>query len=245
MFQKCSPTRAFEDVADQIRRAIVTGELQPGERLPAQRQLADMFGVGRTTLLAALRILEKSGLIVIRPGAKGGAFVTVPSIEHMSEALDLFLVRQGSSLADLAEFRQAVEGANMVWAAQRATAAEIEAIEEQIGHLRRYHEGGEALWPAFVSAELQLHHSAAAMSHNSVSLAVLQAINTTVERSFALLPREHGGRIIGEWERLLEAVRHRRAEEAAAILKEHIAFFSHVLSQEAQRSGYTEFSLRP
>ena len=83
-------------MAEQIRQAIVSGELQPGDRLPAQRQLAETFGVGRTTLLASLRILEKSGLIVIRPGAKGGSYVTTPSIEQVGEALDLCLRRQGA-----------------------------------------------------------------------------------------------------------------------------------------------------
>jgi len=85
---KCISTRVFEHVAEQIRDAIVSGETHPGERLPAQRQLAETFGVGRTTLLAALRILEESGLVVIRPGARGSTFVTVPSIEQVSGALD-------------------------------------------------------------------------------------------------------------------------------------------------------------
>ena len=120
VFQKASPTRTFEEIADQIRAAIVEGRLQPGDRLPAGRELAQTFGVGRSTLLAALRVLEQSGLIVIRPGTKGGAFVTAPSLRQVSESLDLLLRREGASVEELAEFRVHLEGQCFYWAALRA-----------------------------------------------------------------------------------------------------------------------------
>lgn len=232
----------FEDVAEQIRRAIVSGQLPPGSRLPAQRHLAQTFGVGRTTLLAALRVLEQSGLIVVRPGAKGGAYVTVPSIEQVSGALDLFLQRQGTTLEELAEFRQEVEGSAVALAGQRATADEIASLAALVADLQRLNQEGEAVWPSLVSTELRLHRALVSLSHNTVSAAVLTAINATMERAFACLPYGHGDRIVADWSHIVAALGKGRFDDAEAALRQHIAFFNQTVIGQMQREGRRGFS---
>ncbi|WP_345636988.1 FadR/GntR family transcriptional regulator [Rugosimonospora acidiphila] len=77
-------------IVEQVRLLIRQGRLKPGDRLPSERDLCESFGVSRVTVREALRVLEAGGLVEIRVGARGGAFVTVPSTE-----------RVGASLADL------------------------------------------------------------------------------------------------------------------------------------------------
>ena len=74
-FAPIAPQRAFEDIAAQIRDLVAGGKLKPGDRLPAERDLSAKFNVSRNTLREALRALELSGMIELRKGASGGAFV--------------------------------------------------------------------------------------------------------------------------------------------------------------------------
>src|ERR671928_1717465 len=90
LFSRVGNGRLSEEISERIRAAIVEGRLRPGDRLPPERELTERFGVSRVSVRDALRILEASGLIEIRVGARGGAFVTSPSS-----------TRIGTGLADL------------------------------------------------------------------------------------------------------------------------------------------------
>src|SRR5438067_5676942 len=79
MFAPITFARASSAIADQIRAAIIGGQLKEGERLPPERSLAEQFAVSRVTVRDALRALEAMGLITVRVGARGGAFVTAPT----------------------------------------------------------------------------------------------------------------------------------------------------------------------
>src|ERR1700733_962449 len=70
--------KAGELVAEQLRRQIVTGELREGDPLPSENVLMERFGILRPTLREAFRILESEHIIVIKRGARGGAYVLVP-----------------------------------------------------------------------------------------------------------------------------------------------------------------------
>ena len=79
--------RAYEQVAAQLRELIATGHFAPGERLANEAILAREFGVSRPTIREALRLLAAQGLIRTAPGRGGGSYVTIPSIDHVSEFL--------------------------------------------------------------------------------------------------------------------------------------------------------------
>src|SRR4051795_5552455 len=128
-FAKAQRVRSFADVLEQLREAILAGRIRPGDRLPAERDLCAEFGVGRPTLREALRSLEAVGLIEVRPGKSGGSFAAAPSESTVGEALAALVNLRGASLEDLAEFRVDFEGENAAWAARRADAADITALE--------------------------------------------------------------------------------------------------------------------
>jgi DNA-binding transcriptional regulator YhcF (GntR family) len=89
LFSRVSMSRIPEIIVEQIRLLMRQGQLKPGDRLPTERDPCERFGVSRTTVREALRILESSGLVEIRPRAHGGVFVTAPSCEnaHRENAL--------------------------------------------------------------------------------------------------------------------------------------------------------------
>ena len=79
MFSKLSSGRSFDGVAREIRTLIQNGQLRDGDRLPAERDLAAQLGVGRGTVREALRGLENAGLVAMKNGVAGGAFMALVS----------------------------------------------------------------------------------------------------------------------------------------------------------------------
>src|SRR4051812_49660109 len=87
LFVPAQRVRSFDHIVGQIRDAISSGGIQPGERLPSERDLGVAFGVSRTTLREALRALEAQGVIEIRTGSRGGAFVAESGSDLLAGAV--------------------------------------------------------------------------------------------------------------------------------------------------------------
>jgi GntR family transcriptional repressor for pyruvate dehydrogenase complex len=101
--------KAHEVVADTLRQQIVSGELGEGQRLPPEDELTEQFGIARTTLREALRVLESQGLLSIKRGRGGGPVVTHPSLEPIAMSLAASLQLQHTTVGDLDAARQLIE----------------------------------------------------------------------------------------------------------------------------------------
>src|SRR5213078_3000693 len=108
-------------VAERLRRQIARGELTIGQRLPPEDKLTATFGIARTTLREALRILESEGLLEIRRGRAGGPVVTMPQIGSLAEGLAVTLQLQGTTAGDLDAARQLLEPSLVGWLAASHT----------------------------------------------------------------------------------------------------------------------------
>lgn len=128
--------RPRQQVEEQIRRAILSGQFSPNERLPSEAKLAEQFAVSRATVREALRALEENGLIVKSPGAKGGSFVR--QVDHhglsaaVSERLTSTLELGSITYEEVAEFRNFLEIPSVRLAAQHHTADHLAALREII-----------------------------------------------------------------------------------------------------------------
>lgn len=98
-----------EVVADRLRRQIVRGELQVGDRLPPEDELTAQLGIARTTLREALRILESQRLLQIRRGRGGGPVVTMPDASALADGVGALLQMQGTTVGDLDHARLIIE----------------------------------------------------------------------------------------------------------------------------------------
>src|SRR5918911_2130991 len=124
LFAPISVARASSSIADQIRQAIVTGQLKEGPRLPPERELAEQFGVSRVTVRDALRALEAMGLIEVRVGARGGAFVTAPTGSVVAQTMSDMMLMSAVTPEDVVEARLVVELGTVTLACVRATPAD-------------------------------------------------------------------------------------------------------------------------
>jgi DNA-binding FadR family transcriptional regulator len=109
LFFPAQPGRASEDVALQIEAAILAGRLAPEERLPSEREMQQQFGTGRGVIREALRALKQKGLLDIRKGVKGGAYVRKVGVVNIGESLALFLKQHHVEPLALVEFRESMD----------------------------------------------------------------------------------------------------------------------------------------
>lgn len=132
MFQAYKSSRAFEDIAQEIRVAILSKKLADGDRLPSERELAEQFQVGRVTIREALRMLETMGLIQIRKGSAGGAFVQVAEPQVMASLMIDRLQLKGTTSDQMTEARLGLECAIVKTAILHATDADLDRIAENV-----------------------------------------------------------------------------------------------------------------
>ena len=128
---------AYRQVADQLRVLIVTGQIRPGERLPAEASLAKMFGVSRGTVREALRVLSAQALVETSRGPAGGSFVTAPDPESVSEFLESRFGHMSGldmvSLPDMLQVRDMLEIPIARLAAENRTEQHLDMLRASIG----------------------------------------------------------------------------------------------------------------
>ena len=126
--------RAFEEICERIRRQLAAGKLKPGDKLPPERELSEQLGVSRAALREALRTLEIAGVIMLKKGVKGGAFVQAGDPANMTRVIQDLVHLGAISLGDLTEARLLIQSGVVRLACERATDADIEAIGRHRAH---------------------------------------------------------------------------------------------------------------
>lgn len=127
-FEPLRQTRTFEEVCARIREQLESGSLRPGDKLPPERELSEQLGVSRTALREALRSLEIAGIVRLRKGPRGGAFIQSGDPSSMNRVIQDLMRLGAISLDDLTEVRQVIQTAVVRLACERATDEEIAAI---------------------------------------------------------------------------------------------------------------------
>lgn len=212
----------------QIQEAILHRELKPGDMLPSERELKEMFGTSRGTLREALRVLEQKGLIEIRLGAGGGAVVVDAPATPLSESLDLLIRLQKISLAHLAEFREGVEGTVAVLAAERATSADLERLNDLLRRAEEQVGGGPARWDAFVEADKGIHQTLARIAGNPLYILIHQMVHDNIHRYYDRLLSIDADRMAQNYRDLSDivaAVGAGDADGARAAARRHVRRF--------------------
>jgi DNA-binding FadR family transcriptional regulator len=238
MFRKARQNRIFEDVVDQIQEAILEGRLPAGSRLPAERELQEIFNASRGTLREALRVLEQKGLITIKTGVKGGAMVNTLNTDQISESLDLLIRYQRVALSDLAEFREGVESIVTTLAVQRAQKEDIEKLKQIIGQAKVCLEEGEAGWKALLQLDNQLHLTLARIARNPIYESILKTIYDNIHRYFEkFLPikEEVLREIYQDLCDIVQAVEEGQANKAGLLVQNHVYRFNCMMEENARK----------
>lgn len=130
LFRPVTPGRISGEIVEQVKSAILEGRLGPGDRLPSERELSERFGVSRVTVRDALRVLEASGLIEIRVGARGGAVVTLPKTARVGESIAHMLLLSALQPGEVTEARRILELGSIPLICERADGQDVKDLHE-------------------------------------------------------------------------------------------------------------------
>ena len=212
-------TRIPEEIVDQIYELIREGELNPGDRLPPERELAQQLNVSRASVREAMRLLDTKGLVVIRPGA--GTFITEDSVEAIVQAFSSMFSGGTNAAGDVFEMRLLLEPHVVSLAAERAGESDIREMNDILdGQESDIAEGGTG-----VEFDTKFHFAAARAANNAALVAVTQAISGILDRSRAdsLLSPERSRLSLQSHRQILAAIERRRPGEAEEAMHRHIA----------------------
>ncbi len=227
MFKKAKQSRVFQDVVEQIQDAIISGQLEPGTKLPAERDLKDMFNTSRGTLREALRVLEQKGLIEIKLGVSGGAIVKRIDAEPIVQSLAL-LIRSGEvSLKHLSEFRINIESSLVELAAEHATQKDIAELERLFKKAHDCYESKD--WQNFLKTDEKMHTYLGIMSQNPVFQFVQKTIHDNIHQyydDFLPMNEERTLENLTDFKKIIDAIKNGDKDTAAGIIRDHVKRFN-------------------
>jgi GntR family transcriptional repressor for pyruvate dehydrogenase complex len=232
IFAPVAVARASSAISDQIRAAIVGGKLHEGERLPPERELAEQFGVSRVTVRDALRALEAMGLIEVRVGARGGAFVTVPTGSVVGQTMSDMMMMKAITPEDVVEARLVVELGTVTLACARATDEDLAKMGDVVRVAKR--EIANKTYTRELSWDF--HGLLAEMAHN----AALEGITHSFRNTLSMHPirtRERGlghARTVEEHGRIFAAIEARDGATARVELARHLLRGTGLEERESQ-----------
>ena len=220
-FTPVRPVRAYERIVEQVEEAVLRRELLPGERLPSERDLVAQFAVSRGTVREALRVLEAGGLIDVRVGARGGAFVTSPTQARLGEGLADLLQLSPLTAAQVTEARMVFELGIVPLVVERATEDDLVALE------RLCSEQEQALEDERYTMEMsaEFHVRVAACTHNPAIEMLVQSFHGPLLMSLKEAQTAEplmGHRGAREHLEFVHAIRRRDVAEAEGIMRTHV-----------------------
>lgn len=157
--------RAFQRVVDHVEKAIASGELTAGDRLPSERELVERFGIARSSVREALRVLESMELVRSQPRDPRGPLVLPVSVGPIRRSTALLTATRAVSLPELVQLRMVVDAAANLMAATRRTDAQLLELERNMARMRESMALGYA---EFSRADLEFHEMVAAAAGNKL-----------------------------------------------------------------------------
>jgi DNA-binding FadR family transcriptional regulator len=221
VINRVSAPKPHDLLADQLREAILRGEISEGEALPPERELVEQTGLTRGSVREALRMLAAEGLVQTRPGRYGGNVVTLPGKESMANSIGRFFRGRKLPLRTLHETRYAIEPALARLAAVHRTEEDLQALKalhreliESVGNFQQ-----------FSLVNIKWHNMIARASSNELLSAILYAISfgiavsTTTEEYDTPDTRKQVIRIHSQ---IIAAIEARDADLAERRMRQHI-----------------------
>lgn len=231
-FSAVTVVRPYEQIVRQIQQAIRDEGLSEGDRLPTERELAETFGVSRSVVREAIKVLSAQGLVESRQGS--GLYVRNRPIESVSRAITLSVSPDLMSVDRLFEFRKLLEIDATRLAAHRATPEQIAALREVVETYEPAADGGPD-WDSFSAVDNAIHQQIAETAGNPYLTVMVQSVRDLMQ-DIVVLIADHPGSID-------EAMRHHRAiieaiaahdpERAALEMDTHVGYTAGVVQHQA------------
>jgi GntR family transcriptional regulator, transcriptional repressor for pyruvate dehydrogenase complex len=219
VYKAVKTSRLYEQIVQQIEDSVLKGELKPGDQLPAERELAQKFGVSRTAVREAVKALREKGLVEAYSGR--GTFVCNATSQAVRQSLDLMTrIGQTDGSAHLAEVRAILEPELAALAAIRINEQHLAAMREAYAVMER----SRRIPEAYIEADLDFHLALAEAAANPLILSLIDSIVGLLREQRLRIFYVDGGPERGQFhhKRVLEAVEKHEPEKARAAMRAHL-----------------------
>lgn len=211
----------------KLETALLDGSLPANARLPAERVLAERYGVARNTIREAIQRLAARGLLRSKQGA--GVYVTEQLRTGMASPWSQLVADHPGVRDDVLEFRRVLEGATAYFAAQRGDEDDWVRIRAALAELEAARLAND--WPGEAAADTRLHEAIAKASHNAMFLHLHGSVITMLREHIRLngnslraLEAGVSEQLLAQHRAICDAICSRRPEEARAAMHEHIDY---------------------
>lgn len=231
-FSAVTVVRPYEQIVRQIQAAIRDNELEEGDRLPTERELAETFGVSRSVVREAIKVLSAQGLVESRQGS--GLYVRNRPIESVSRAIVLSVSPDLMSVDRLFEFRKLLEVDAARLAAMRASSEQIAALAAVLESYEPAPDGGPN-WERFAAVDNAIHAQIAEAAGNPYLTVMVESVRELMQ-DIVVLIADHPGSIddaMRHHRSIVNAIAQRDAERAAAEMDAHVGYTAGVVQLQA------------
>lgn len=219
MYKIVQSSRLYEQIVEQIEQSVQKGDLKPGDQLPAERELAEQFGVSRTAVREAVKALREKGLVEAYPGK--GTFITNGSSNPMRQSLDRMMrSAQVDATSSLVEVREILEPEIAALAAVRATEENLNSLREAVAVM----DAAKRDPDAYIEADLDFHLELAEAAANPLILSLIDSIIGVLREQRMRIFEVDGGPDRGQYhhKKILEAMEHQDAQGAREAMRAHL-----------------------
>jgi GntR family transcriptional repressor for pyruvate dehydrogenase complex len=219
MYEEVHYGRLYEQIVDQVEKRILSGELNPGDKLPPERELVKQFGVSRTAVREAIKALSQKGLIAVYPGR--GTFVIDSTSSAVRHSLDMLIKVGGKDgVTDLVEVREILEPEIAALAANRATEEQIMTIQETVATMENAMEDPNT----FVEADLDFHLALAQATNNALIPALIDSLIDLLRQHRMRAAAVEGALQRGQpfHKLIIDAIRRKDEDSAREAMRAHL-----------------------
>lgn len=233
MPSKLQVPRISDTIAATLEQRILEGSVKPGDRLPPERELAVDLGVSRPSLREAIQKLASKGMVHSRQG--GGTYVTDVLESSFSDPWQDMMGKHPNLREDMLEFRRMLEGQAAEWAAERATEADIQRLEQTFSALMAAFQSDDAQQRS--DADIAFHQAIGDAAHNvligHLSGALLGLMHDNIRLNLGELKGVPAASrlLMSQHEAIYNAVRESKPQAARAAAETHIDFVRETLAQ--------------
>lgn len=207
-----------EQVYQQMKNQILTGEWKPGDRIPSENQLIELFGVSRGTVRQAVQKLVGEGLVLTRRG--DGSFVKATRIDqYFQTSVPLFPIGE-EEMSKIFEFREMFESGVTEVAAQKATEAQLRKLEQNYQQLQRDVNSIDC----FVRTDLEFHKLICECTQNTLAIQIYNSYEELLGPSILCMTKEIGfGNGLKYHGLILGALQRHDPVQARQLMQEHLS----------------------
>jgi DNA-binding FadR family transcriptional regulator len=219
-FTPVNGVRPADAIHSQIRFLLARRELAAGDRLPSERELAEQFGVSRNSVRQALRSLVDSGLLEMKKGAHGGAFVRDGGGDAVRTVLTDLYTLGTIQPAHLTEVRVLIGVEIVRLACERGSDEEIDALERNVAQAMEAARAKD--YPRRTVLNLEFYRMLARMTRNPLLEILTDAVNAVTQRFVEEVMRTSNVSVMPFRHQLLADLRARDAQAATEHMREHL-----------------------